>query len=755
VKISPRSGAYQRFNLDKLESTLEDLEKDLRDLNGRGEGLVMDRTRLLELQHVLSQENNFFAFSADMNKPMHDSQSVDSPLLEDGFSGHSASTGVQFITGLVPRERVSGFERMVFRATRGNAFMRFQELEEKIMDPQTREMTEKNVFIVFFHGERLRLKISKICESFGANLYPYPKSSQDAHSMRAQVSSRLDELGTVVAQTDEQRSFILSKIVSMLDDWKIFVAKEKAIYHILNFFDFETSPKTVAAEGWCPRDCLDSVQMALSNAEARSNAEVRSIMNVMATKETPPTFFESTEFTKGFQGIVDAYGTARYKELNPGVFSIITFPFLFAVMFGDCGHGFIMWLVALLMILMQEKLKKIELNEMVQMCFHGRYVLFMMGLFSMFTGSIYNDYFALSADFFGTKYDWHEEEDSTGSKKHVGNKRHDEVYPYGVDPAWFETENKLTFYNSLKMKLSIILGVLHMTIGVIMSLFNHLHRRDYLNVFFEFIPQFVFITSTFGYMTFMVIYKWCQNYAGNHIAPPSLLQTMTDFFLSPGSVKDQLYAGQGAVQAILVLLAFISVPCMLFPKPYILRSRHRKMMSSGPISTPEEHVSLVNADSEGGIALEEIHPETGEHQADSQDDDTEEFVFSDVIVVQIIHTIEYVLGCISNTASYLRLWALSLAHAELSEVFWNMILLLLIKGEMLYGVMTYIGFAGWAFVTVSVLLCMEALSAFLHALRLHWVEFMNKFYKGDGYAFAPFSLADVNPDSNVPLMVEK
>ena len=113
---------------------------------------------------------------------------------------------------------------------------------------------------------------------------------------------------------------------------------------------------------------------------------------------------------------------------------------------------------------------------------------------------------------------------------------------------------------------------------------------------------------------------------------------------------------------------------------------------------------------------------------------------------QMIETIEFVLGCISNTASYLRLWALSLAHSQLALVFLEEILIMPwhLSKNYDYSVwwIIFTTFLVWfPFIVVSwgILMMMDVLECFLHTLRLHWVEFQSKFFKGQGYLYVPFS----------------
>merc|ERR1712048_5057 len=128
------------------------------------------------------------------------------------------------------------------------------------------------------------------------------------------------------------------------------------------------------------------------------------------------------------------------------------------------------------------------------------------------------------------------------------------------------------------------------------------------------------------------------------------------------------------------------------------------------------------------------------HAVDDEEDhgghDDEEHGFGEIVIHQAIETIEFVLGMVSNTASYLRLWALSLAHSELATVFWEKAMLSTLSVNFFA---TYIGFGVFAAVTFGVLLMMDVLECFLHALRLHWVEFQNKFFKADGVRFVPYS----------------
>jgi hypothetical protein len=68
---------------------------------------------------------------------------------------------------------------------------------------------------------------------------------------------------------------------------------------------------------------------------------------------------------------VDAYGIARYREVNPAVFTIATFPFLFAVMFGDVGHGSMMLLLTIWLVANERKLGGQDLGDMFDMIFGG------------------------------------------------------------------------------------------------------------------------------------------------------------------------------------------------------------------------------------------------------------------------------------------------------------------------------------------------------------------------------------------------
>ncbi|KAI3418218.1 hypothetical protein GPALN_010435 [Globodera pallida] len=746
--------------INEVEQKLIDKERDIISMNDSDQQLKKNFLELNEWEHVLGKTDEFFEGGiSDAAVQEIEGQTVGET--DAGIPLRTEKEPMGHVVGVINTEKVNAFERIIWRVCRRTAFVRHSEIAELLEHPETGEPLKESVFIVFYNGERLRNIIDKVCEGFKAKQYNQcPKTSTERNTALQQVHTNIHDMRMVMAQTREHRMKVLNDVAANHRRWLKQVRIHKSIYHTLNTFTFDGIGKFFVAECWVPLNDVNDVRTALETGVSKFGGSVKPVLNVVHTADTPPTYNRTNKFTSVFQGIVDSYGVASYLELNPAPYTIITFPFLFSIMFGDLGHGILMFLCGLYLVLREKNLEARQIrDEIFGMFFGGRYIIMLMGLFSIHAGLLYNDAFAKSFRIFGSSWahlpyngseilSWQNETKEGGKEMEIhlnpltAYDRTGGPYPFGMDPIWNLAEgNKLNFLNSMKMKLSVLTGIAQMGFGVALSYRNYKFFESPIEVYTVFIPQMVFLAAIFVYLCLQVIMKWLffwveptqifgQLYPGSHCAPSLLIGLINMFMFKsresgfvdknnkelPGCYLNQWYPGQSFLEAILVIIAVLCIPIMLFGKPFhiLMHQRRAKRAVSDNMSVrinmQKEETHVMNG--RNGTKQDDVQSIDGarDHGAGGAHHDES---FGDIMVHQSIHTIEYVLGCVSHTASYLRLWALSLAHAQLSEVLWTM-----------------------------------GLSAFLHTLRLHWVEFQSKFYLGQGYAFTPFFFKDILEKAN-------
>ncbi|OQV19812.1 V-type proton ATPase 116 kDa subunit a isoform 1 [Hypsibius exemplaris] len=744
--------------LADLETTLEKLELEMKEFNTNYEALQRNNMDLLELKHVLRKAQTIFDTgemgaiqdSASHAELMNSLTSRCGPVAS-GSPPREAS--ISFMAGTILASKVQAFERLIWRISRGTILVRCSDIETLLQDPHTGEDVRKSIFFAFYQGEQLKSRVKKVCDAFRATVFPCPDQPQDIREMSIQIMTRIEDLKTLLGHTQQHRQQVLTASAKNVDSWTVKVRKIKAVYSLMNCFNIDTTQRCFIGEAWCPTQDLERIRMALLRGSEAAECSVPSFITPLKTNDTPPTYHKTNKFTSGFQAIVDTYGVATYREVNPAPFTVITFPFLFGVMFGDAGHGLVMTMMASVL-LWKEKVisKQKDMGEIASTIFGGRYIIFLMGLFSIYTGLIYNDVFSRSLNIFGSRWSaqrsvYNLSEDAANNdttfvfptfQLDPTNTSSDYIYdngpyPFGLDPAWQLATNKINFSNSYKMKMSVILGVIHMLFGICLSTFNHTYFKKKINLICEFVPQVIFLSCMFGYLVVLLFYKWIVFTADKSGCTPGLLIGLINMFLlkhqeNPVN-KDgtectiySFYPHQSTVETILVVVAVLCFPWMLFGKPLYNRW-HTKRAHYSEVHNIDEATTTESSTDDG-------------HAGDG---------FMDVMIYQGIHTIEFCLGVVSNTASYLRLWALSLAHTQLSEVIWSMALARGFAFNSILGVpVLFCIFSFWAIGSLCILILMEGMSAFLHALRLHWVEFQNKFYGGNGYPFEPFDLRQIH-----------
>ncbi len=542
-------------NLENLNSLIERREilKNLIPLIQSNKNYNDNDNNNNNLQNEIENNNNeIFGNIANYNNKNNTNINSNG----NSFMMEESRGGLQFISGVILAENEMKLRRTVFRVSYGlglttfwdinvSAFKLIHSHSNTLLNPNlSLHNSPKKIFTIFLknsdpENNYLLSKLVKICDTLGASRCNIPSS----HA----IPSLLDEIELDIAKMEKVlqehinsiRSLIVNKTGTPINPskyalYRMFFQKQKEIY--LNLSKCKSSNSFYDGEIWVLNKKLIEINHAIGDlAQNSSNHHGSKIEDLPANSaDTPPTFLDCNEFLWPFQEIVNTYGIPRYQEINPTVFNIVTFPFLFGVMFGDIGHGLILLIFAIYICVNAEEIRT-KKKSFFKPLLPGRYLLLLMGFFAFYCGWIYNEFFSIALPFFGGSC-------FTGSKpykdkvKEFYRKDRNCVYTLGMDPKWQMAQNELSFHNSVKMKLSVILGVFHMTFGIVLKGINCIHFKNKLAFIFEFIPQFIFMLILFGYMDIMIIIKWLRNWDLDAADAPSLISQLMNIFLNPGNV---------------------------------------------------------------------------------------------------------------------------------------------------------------------------------------------------------------------------
>lgn len=696
--------------IEKLEQRMNYFKREI-NINGDVENAESNHS----FEEVKSSVDKYYDKLVELRHTQKDLQRLEQVLeenyvmvaesrrfLQAAVEDKDFAINFDFATAIADRDKKFLIKKTLRHRLRRNIFIKMIDVELESIARQ------RTVFVIYVLGNEAFRIAKDVFESLNGRMYnrEYPADTKDAKKKHAEKVFNRDDCGKKDGQsmgndtgcqnnnlTDNNMipdqnevldykndlkalkfsfknmqklnnrakrhiSEFLKKAENNYIKWKFYINKEKKIFETMNRLQKQENTDCLLGEGWVLKGDIEKLYSIKGSDKDRGKFTFEPIK----TDETRPTHFKLTTYTEAFQGFTNVFGIPKYREVNPAIFLIFTFPFMFGAMFGDILHGLFLGLIALSMIFNFEKFN--HKCGVFQIILEGRYVVFACALSAIWFGLLYGDFGSLPVAMFSSQYDV------------------DRTYPFGIDPMWHHADNKTIFINSVKMKLSLIIGFMHMSLGSLISIWNAIYFKDKITLICVAIPQFIVFTLFLGYLVFLCVFKWLvtSNY-------PSLVNTLIGMYTSPFNIVEPMYPGQLYVQLFILSIILVCIPWMFLSKPFYLILKRR---------IPRE-----------GLL--------------------------DLWITSGIHVVEFGLGLISNTSSYLRLWAVSLAHVQLTAVLHQFT----IGNES--WIISILLLPIYVACTLMLLIGLEGLSACLHALRLNWIEFFSKFYTGGGVAFEPFT----------------
>ncbi|EGR30943.1 v-type ATPase 116kda subunit family protein, putative [Ichthyophthirius multifiliis] len=261
---------------------------------------------------------------------------------------------VSFIMGAIFKEELLRFKKLIFRVSKGNLWNDFRDFDDDVVF-HNQKKGKKCVFALIVPGLQQDIvfqKIKKICDMYGIFQHNFPDDNYEYQNLLKNNQFQIIEQRKIIALTINQ----IKKFLEQLSDFKLnnlkisyieilhqYIIKEKYLYENMNML--QVLETYYLAKCWISFKDEDQIIECLKQLQRENpNIPIATLEQIQNEKRTHPTKIRQFEFMKPFQLIVNTYGIPRYKEINPALFAFITFPFLFGVMFGDIGHGLLLFL---------------------------------------------------------------------------------------------------------------------------------------------------------------------------------------------------------------------------------------------------------------------------------------------------------------------------------------------------------------------------------------------------------------------------
>ena len=498
----------------------------------------------------------------------------------------------------------------------------------------------------------LKEAVERILSAMQYEAFTIPEDSAGSPEQIVEdAQNKIVELEQEIEQLEKRKEHIaLEWGTRILAAWETLDIERKRI-DIKSYIVY--TEQSIKMWGWIPEGKEEELE-SLLRENVGPALEVTFDKPDFAEVEAP-TYISNPKFMKPTEDVVKAFGIPSRHDLDPTKLMAFSFPLIFGLVFADVGQGFLIFLIGYAALRANKKGQ--DWGAILGYVQNGAQGLMMMGIFAILGGFLFGSFFGAETV---------------------------------IEPLWpifaHTDPNRATHM----LKLSIEVGVIHISMGIILSLYNELKYKHMRKALISASYLWMYL----GFIT--LIFGVSYNSIGNWFLPSGTVSLWLPIIgIGSGTgTHNPFYPVLPIAPLVFTLIMFI-IPLVIM----LIASLIGKMDG-------------------------------------------------------VVHLLESVIGMISHTVSYARIFALNTVHIILSSVFITMlppIINIYFPEFSLFGieiiphevitehytgppVMPILG----AFIGTLIVGILEGLLGFMHTLRLHFVEWFSKFYHAGGVEFQPF-----------------